>query len=398
VSDPLVLAELSRTGVTARLTDDTAAALAATKLVEVRTEGSGRWRLLPNGRVGAVRIDGIDVQVRPKVGVSRLLFLLGYASDPGFRPEDVQGKPEPDLWPALGESLARQAERALVRGVRQGYVTVDDSLAVLRGRVRVADQITRRPGMMLPLEVQYDEYSTDIPENQILRTALRRIAAVPRIRPDLRARLVHLDARLSGVTVLRHGVPTPPWRTTRVNASYAPAIRLAEIVLRNQSTEPGPGGVTIAAFVVNMAKVFEDFLLTAMREALAAYPGDTRGQYPVALDHDRSVAMNPDIVHIVNNHPVAVFDAKYKLEDPTAGYPNADLYQMLAYCTALRLNRGWLVYAHGTNGARHRVRHTHIELIPHALDLAATPTMILKQVDELARMALMSASTTALGA
>src|SRR5699024_102304 len=125
---------------------------------------------------------------------------------------------------------------------------VDDSLAVLRGRIRVADQIARRPGMMLPLEVRYDDYSVDIAENQILRTALRRMTAVPRLRPDLHSRLVHLDARLSGVTVLRHGAPAPPWKPTRVNAGYAPAVRLAEIVLRNQSAEPGPGGVTIAAF------------------------------------------------------------------------------------------------------------------------------------------------------
>lgn len=393
MTDPIVLAELSRTGVTARLTDDTAAALANTKLVEVRTEGAGRWRLLPNGRVGAVRIDGVDVQVHPKVGISRLLFLLGYATDPGFRPEDVQGKAEPDLWPALAESLARQAERALARGVRQGYVSVDDSLTVLRGRIRIAEQIARHPGMMLPLEVRYDDYSPDIAENQILRTALRRMTAVPRLHPGLRGRLVRLDTRLSGVTVLRHGAVIPPWRPSRVNAGYAPAVRLAEIVLRNQSAEPGPGGVTIAAFVVNMAKAFEDFLLTALREALATRPGDTRGQYPVYLDADRTVTMNPDVVHVINTRPVAVFDAKYKLEDPTSGYPNADLYQMLAYCTALRLERGWLVYAQGTDGDCHRVRHTNIELIPHALDLSAPPLQILEQVDTLARKALEPAAT-----
>jgi 5-methylcytosine-specific restriction endonuclease McrBC regulatory subunit McrC len=34
-----------------------------------------------------------------------------------------------------------------------------------------------------------------------------------------------------------------------------------------------------------------------------------------------------------------VVDVKYNAEQP-AGYPNADLYQLLAYCTALGLRRG----------------------------------------------------------
>lgn len=35
--------------------------------------------------------------------------------------------------------------------------------------------------------------------------------------------------------------------------------------------------------------------------------------------------------------PQAVFDATYKIERDNRGVPNADNYQGLAYCTALRL-------------------------------------------------------------
>src|SRR5262249_3879971 len=156
---------------------------------------------------------------------------------------------EPELWPALAESVARQVDRALKPGVLQGYVSLDEALPVVRGRVRVADQIAQRPGLLLPLEVRYDEYAADIPENQLIRTAVRRLAAAPGLRPDLRSRLTHLDGRLDGVQVLPAGTPLPIWRLTRLNARYAAALRLSEIVLRNQSAEPGPGGVTVAAFV-----------------------------------------------------------------------------------------------------------------------------------------------------
>ena len=53
--------------------------------------------------------------------------------------------------------------------------------------------------------------------------------------------------------------------------------------------------------------------------------------------------MNPDLVWYRGGEALAVIDAKYKAEK-VAGYPNADLYQMLAYCTALGLPAGHLVY------------------------------------------------------
>ena len=357
--------------------------------MEVRPEGGGQWRLLPAGRVGVVRIGDLEVRVQPKIGIARLLFLLGYAADPGFRPEDVAGVPEPDLWPALAESLARHVERALGPGVLQGYVTIDESLPLVRGRIRVADQISRRPGMPLPLEVRYDEYASDIPENQLIRTALRRMLTVPGLRRDLSARLAHLDGRLDGVHVLLPGTTLPIWRLTRLNARYVAALRLAEIVLRNQSAEPGPGGVSVAAFVVSMAKVFEDFVTVALCEALAPHPGHTEAQYPGHLDEQRKIAILPDVVHLMAGQPVAVFDAKYKLEDTSSSYPNADVYQMLAYCTALQLPRGWLVYAQGNAppGVQ-RVRHTSIDIVQYPLDLAAAPADLLRQIDTLAAAAL----------
>jgi 5-methylcytosine-specific restriction enzyme subunit McrC len=389
VTEPVVLHELDRTGVIRSLDSNQAAALAATALVELRPDGGGRWRLLPNGRVGALRMGGLYVQVRPKIGISRLLFLLGYAKNPGFLPEDVDGIAEPDLWPALAQSLARQAERALHGGVLQGYVTFDEALPLVRGRIRLADQFARRPGVFVPLEVRYDEYAADIVENQILRSALRRMTGVPGLDPAARARLGHLDARLDGVQVLPYGEPTPSWRLTRLNVRYATALRLAEVVLRNQSAEPGPGGHTIAAFVVEMADVFEDFVTTALREALAPYPGHTDAQRRHHLDERQRIVIKPDIIHVINGQPAVVFDAKYKLQHATSRYPNADAYQMLAYCTALGLPTGWLVYAQGTSApGTFRIRNTGIDVVQYPLDLAAHPRDLLSQVDALASTAI----------
>lgn len=388
--------ELSREGEIREISHVTASALAGTGLVEVRPEG-GAWRILPRGYVGAVRIGDFQVQVTPKdkVGISSLLFLLGYAKDPGFRPEDVLGIEEPDLWPALAESLGLLVERALMRGVLQGYRTMEEALRTVRGRIRMGDQMSRRPGLLTPLEVTYDEFTVDTAENQILRSALRRMLGVPRLRDAAARRLGHLDGRLDGVSVLPPGAPLPTWRPTRINQRYQPALRLAELVLRYASAEPGPGGVRVASFVVSMWKVFEDFVTTALTEALARRPGRTVGQFKDRLDEPRpgqargDVRMAVDIVHLdPDGSPRLIFDAKYKVADGAGQYPNADHYQMLAYCTALQVPRAWLVYAQGSGGPVDRhVRYTQKHIVEYPLDLSAAPDDLLRQVDVLASLA-----------
>ena len=379
----IVLAEDDQNGKRTGLDPSHAAALEATGLVRVEPVDDAIWQLVPRGRVGAVHIGGVDVVVSPKVGIARLLFLLGYAADPGFRPEDVDGVRDDDLWPAIAETLCRHAERAVLRGVLQGYVTEEDALPLVRGRIRVADQIARQQGMLLPVEVRYDEYSRDIAENRILRTALRRMLTVPRLAPAIRARLLHLDGRFDGVTPLVAGAPLPSWRPSRINARYHAALRLAALILRYQSFEVGPGGLSVSSFVVDMARVFEQFVTTALHEAWCARPGSTRSQYPAALDVDGAVRMKVDVVHVVDGRPRIVADAKYKLESHS-GYPNADHYQMVAYCTALAVSTGWLVYAQGSGGAtRRRVVNTEIDIVEYPLDLASSPKELLAQVAEL---------------
>lgn len=83
--------------------------------------------------------------------------------------------------------------------------------------------------------------------------------------------------------------------------------------------------------------------------------------------------MRPDLVWYRGGSPVAVVDAKYKVERPS-GFPDADLYQMLAYCIALGLRDGHLVYARGEAEERtHRVLGTGITIHVHTLDLDVEP-------------------------
>ncbi|WP_308796404.1 McrC family protein [Agromyces silvae] len=389
------LDESAAFGVRAEFTRAEAAALSATGFLDLRPDLEQGWMVRPAGLVGAVRAGDVQVEVWPKrrVKLGHLVFMLGYAADPGFRPETVEAERYDELWPALAESLARLADHALMHGVLQGYRTVDESSMVVRGRIRVGDQLRARPGRAVPLEVSYDDYLVDIAENQILRTALRRMSAVPGIARGVRARLAHLDNRLSGVAVLRPNQRRPEWRATRLNERYHPVLRLAEVILANSSAQNGNGGIKVAAFAVSMWKVFEDFVTVALGEAFARRGARLAAQYRAHLDTERTdgrsrVPMAVDLVHLDRGIPRTVLDAKYKAADASGRYPNADKYQMLAYCTALEVTEALLVYAQGGEAITRRVIHSGVEIAEVPLDLAVSPRESLAAIDRIASAVL----------
>jgi 5-methylcytosine-specific restriction enzyme subunit McrC len=344
------------------------------------------WLVGPAGKVGAARIGDVEIRITPKVPIGRLLFLVGYAQHgAAWRPEDVPLPEVTGLVPVMAQVLWRQTERAVYQGLLPGYVTLEETAYMLRGRLRETEQLHLHHGLPVPLEIRHDEFTVDIPENQILRTACERMLRVPGVDAESSMRLRRLLREFADVTSLDRRDTVPAWQATRLNARYHTALRLAELVLRATSVEEGTGGVTVNGFLLDMPKLFEDFVTVALREALVAtHGGRVDDQDPQNFDEAGRVRLLPDIVWKLRGTARAVIDAKYKAEKP-AGYPNADLYQLLAYCTVLGLQVGHLVYAKGSEEpARHVVKRSGIEIVCHAVDLDTEPAALMNQVRNLA--------------
>ena len=92
-----------------------------------------------------------------------------------------------------------------------------------------------------------------------------------------------------------------------------------------------------------MNAAFERFIRVALREAprldAHAFPPAARG-HPVHLDVHGAIRLQPDLSLWTGDRCVFAGDCKYKKADDTM--PNADVYQMLAYLTALQLTHGLL--------------------------------------------------------
>jgi 5-methylcytosine-specific restriction enzyme subunit McrC len=347
--------------------------------------GAGRWDLRACQKVGVVRIGEVMLWVKPKLTVARLLWLLGWARRALFEaPGPVSLEASEDLVPALAEAFCAQAERALRQGLLQGYREIEGSESVLRGRLRTGDQLRHRFGLAVPLLISYDDFLADIAENQILKAATSRLLVLDGVGANVRARLRRLRGLLIDVSDIPPRSSLPVWRPTRLNSRYHDALGLAQLVLSGGSLEQEPGQLRLDGFLVDLSKVFETFVAENLGASLEKLSGRCQAQDPYTLDEQATIDIRPDLVWRIGGNPVAVIDAKYKAEKPS-GFPQADLYQALAYATAYRLDDAHLVYAHGNEIAQQwTVRHAGIRIVAHTLDLDMPPADIFGQVDELA--------------
>ena len=355
--------------------------------------GPGRFDLTPGSWVGvAAPAPTLLVEIAPKLPVSRVLFLLSYARDPrSWRVGSSAPLQErDDLVETVVALFCEDLRRALRFGLLHGYALREAALLTVRGRFLPEAQLRRRPGQALPAGCAYDELTADVPENRLLKAALIRAAQLPGCAGLARQLLPAFEE----VTVepLSSG-PLQTIEHTRLNAHYRPALELARLILAGAGLE-ARGGRTIAPSILfDMDRIFEDFVVAALRQAL----GLTEGTFPSAgarrgrgltLDHAETVPLEPDLSWWSGGRCLFVGDVKYK---HTARGESADLYQLLAYATAAGLPGGLLVYASGEDSTQrelvHQVRHAGKALHIATLDLAAPPRALLAQIQEVAKLA-----------
>ena len=141
-------------------------------------------------------------------------------------------------------------------------------------------------------------------------------------------------------------------------------------------------------FLIDMNAVFERFVRVALREALRldvrAFPAAVGGRQ-VCLDSEHGVALEPDLSWWDGGRCVFVGDCKYK--KTTGSVPNADVYQMLAYLTALRLTDGLLIYAAGEDVTRSfTIPAAGKRLLIRTVDVSQPPGNLLAQTAKLAEL------------
>ena len=357
--------------------------------VEPAPGAEDEYCLKPGSVIGAFESGGLSVSIRPKLAIDRVLFLASYAMG-AFKLREMDRFDYADartLVEAMALALAAAARRAFAGGLIHGYRTEEEAAHTVRGRIRIDEQIRRRFGVPVPIEVRYDEFTEDVTANRLVKAAAARVGRLRLSLKRSRDGLHWIAARLENVSLVEFpATAVPEVAFDRLNEHYREVVALARLVLRHGSFEAARGGVRAQGFLIDMNRVFQDFVTQALRESLRlpahVFRSDTAIK-PTFLDEADRIRLMPDLSWWESGTCTFVGDAKYKriVDDRV---PNADLYQLLAYATALDLPGGLLIYAEGeTAPATHMVRYAGKRLEVAALDLSGSPAQLLARIDEL---------------
>ncbi len=343
----------------------------------------GSFTLTPNSIVGALEVDSLSLLIRPKMGIPQLLSLACYAIGL-FRHQDKrlfdfeQQEALPDV---LALALTAAARRAFARGLLHGYIEEEESLYTVRGRIRFDEQLRHRFDVPLPVEVRYDEFTDDILANRLVKAATHRLGRMTLRSSQARRGLGWVAGTLDNVSPAEF-LPkeVPEVKFDRLNEHYRDVIGLSRLILRHSAFESARGTVRANGFLIDMNQIFQEFVTVALREALNVSDTVFGEKAIVTLDEGNRIGLRPDLTWWESGVCSFVGDAKYKRVVDNR-IPNADLYQLLAYVTAVNLPGGMLIYAKGeSDPAEYLVRHTCKTLEVVALDLDLPLEELLEQI------------------
>ena len=306
--------------------------------------------------VGILAADGVELEILPKIDVKgdskvatgqirrKLVHMLAVAFEMEIDGGALTGvDPQRDH---LLEILIGLFSKKLVAVVRQGmprqYLTQEDDLRALRGRLDMARQFSLHAANPSRLACRFDELSPDIALNQVMKAAVTRLRRLART-PDNLRRLAELDFAYADVsTVPLHSLRWDALQIDRTNAHWRNLLAMARLLLGDQFQTSAMGEQPGFSLLFEMNTLFEQYVGQLLRRAMGSSGLSVHlqggGRYCLtSMEDGRQIFQTrPDILIKRGEQVVHIIDTKWKriggrVDDPKRGVSQSDVYQMMAY-------------------------------------------------------------------
>jgi 5-methylcytosine-specific restriction enzyme subunit McrC len=353
-----------------------------TGIVELSRKVSGEFVIKADSKVGFISVRGVQVNVSPRFPIYNIFYFLGLLAEIKLDSEKVRIAESKDFLTVLFQSYIQSVASSTRKGLISDYVNREDSLPVLKGRVDFSRQFKKNPGSIFPFEVMFDDFVEDVPENQILKEALRKSLKFGLQDRKLRNQAQNLLFNFKDVTDIGQ---LPSWNASRLNNHYWNALRIAELIINGNGFHENTGDVQINGFSIDMYKVFEDFIARQLIERISGENDLVATQKSLSLDVGGTYREKPDLIWYRNGKPFQVMDTKYKRPEGEFQQRDSlnDLRQVISYASLLGLKEAHLIYGVAGNARSIETRQEGITVYTHGLDLGKSPQEIETQLDVL---------------
>ena len=303
---------------------------------------NGQWQLTAQGYVGYLQTAGLRLTIQPKVALDNLFRMVETAYRLSFDfMEGVVGCGSlADFYERLALVLALRVLVRARQGFYRAYVTRRERLPFVRGRLDVAQMVSRPE--QVNLACHYEELVTDVIENQLFYGTLHHILASglcsQRVLPTIRRAYGSLRGLVTLAPVTARDCVGRVYH--RLNEDYRPGHFLCRFFLENSGPAGQTGPYPSLPFLLNMAQLYELFVAEWLQQHLpAGY--SLKAQESVLVDPAGSLRFQIDLVLYDQTRPVCILDTKYKANPRPAP---EDISQAVTYAVAKECPLAVLIY------------------------------------------------------
>jgi 5-methylcytosine-specific restriction enzyme subunit McrC len=325
--------------------------------------------------VGVIAAPGCSLEILPKIDPQdiqtdgairhRLVRMLDVALslNLGDGQTSAMAKQNETLLDILIRLFADRLLAEARRGLPRSYLSQEEDLSALRGRLDVIRQFTHNAVRPDRLSCRFDSLMADTPLLRIMKASVSFLRRYARMAETVR-RLDELRFLLSDVSDVR--INALPWKEVRIdrtNRRWETLYGLARLFLKRewQATHHDPSvqhGITL---LFPMNKLFEAYITALAKRALRgsslavhAQGGRLNCLIEEGDDGLELFQTKPDILIEHEGGTAMVIDTKWKRiglkpDDPKRGIGQSDVYQMMAYARLYRCREVMLLYPHHAN-------------------------------------------------
>ncbi|MBI4402903.1 MAG: hypothetical protein HY537_02005 [Deltaproteobacteria bacterium] len=307
------------------------------------------YQVTADNIVGVISLpSGTQINIRPKIGLPNLFRLLSFVSDWCFCLDEMADYEEEEgIFDLLGQLYSRELTTLIKNGLKQDYDSSEGNMTTIRGRILFGTHLKHNLTQTGKAYCLFSERSSNTVENQILLAAtqalLRGQVCNVNTQKALRACLKNIPAQVDIAGFSSHKLTTI--QIGRHNQCYRRPLFLATLILRSIGFINEFGPSRQPSFLINSAKLFEDYVALALEKYYLDPVLEVIAQEISPFDTDGTLNIKPDLVFRQKGvgYVVSVADTKYKDLD-LRNVNSADAYQMLAYMVNLNCQVSVLIY------------------------------------------------------
>lgn len=254
--------------------------------------------------------------------------------------EDVAVESFDEMYNLLAAILSKGIGLQLKQGLYREYISRQEELSVMRGKINMPGIIKNRLAHKRVLTCDFDELSENNLLNQILKTTvtllLRNGKVQAKYKDDLKKKMLYF----SNVEIIEPtGIKWSSIRFQRNNQTYRMLVSICQLIIEGMLITTDSGDYRLASFVdeQRMCRLYEKFILEYYSRH---YPelSVSASQIPWSLDDGIGTmlpVMQSDI-HLQRGNTVLIIDAKYYSHTTQSQFDkhtihSNNLYQIFTY-------------------------------------------------------------------